>query len=106
LWLKTLDQKNLFVYNCSYSSKLTTTSERENMNVKVKAGVIVAGFLAGSIAISGALRLVAPYITPEIAGNVLMFGSMAVLLYVMYILVLDQLKIDAKIQDLVDQKSK
>jgi len=76
------------------------------MNVKVKAGVIVAGFLAGSIAISGALRLVAPYITPEIAGNVLMFGSMAVLLYVMYILVLDQLKIDAKIQDLVDQKSK
>jgi hypothetical protein len=74
------------------------------MNLKVKAGVIVAGFLAGSIALSGALRLVAPYITPEIAGNILMFGSMAVLLYVMYILVLDQLKIDAKIQDLVDKK--
>ena len=76
------------------------------MNIKVKAGLIVAGFLAGSIAISGALKLVAPYITLEIASNILMFGSLAVLLYVMYNLVLDQLKIDAKIQDLVDQKSK
>jgi hypothetical protein len=74
------------------------------MNIKVKAGVIVAGFLAGSIVISGALKLVAPYITLEIASNILMFGSLAVLLYVMYNLVLDQLKIDAKIQDLVDRK--
>ena len=74
------------------------------MNLKVKAGVIVAGFLAGSIALGGVLKLVAPYITPEIAGNILMFGSMAVLLYIMYNLVLDQLKIDAKIQDLVDKK--
>jgi hypothetical protein len=74
------------------------------MNIKVKAGVIVAGFLAGSIAISGALKLVAPYITLEIASNILMFGSLAMLLYVMYNLVLDQLKIDAKIQNLVDKK--
>jgi hypothetical protein len=74
------------------------------MNIKVKAGVIVAGFLAGSIVISGALKLVAPYITLEIASNILMFGSLAVLLYVMYNLVLDQLKIDAKIKNLVDRK--
>ena len=80
------------------------------MNLKVKAGVIVAGFLAGSIALSGALRLVAPYITPEIAGNILMFGSMAVLLYVMYNLILDQLKTSeeyrTKLKSMVDQKSK
>ena len=76
------------------------------MNVKLKAGLIVAGFLAGSIVISGALKLVALYITLEIASNILMFGSLAVLLYVMYNLVLDQLKIDTKIQDLVDRKSK
>jgi len=74
------------------------------MNIKVKAGIIVAGFLAGSIVISGALKLVAPYITLEIASNILMFGSLAVLLYVMYNLVLDQLKIDAKIKNLVDRK--
>ena len=74
------------------------------MNIKVKAGVIVAGFVAGSIVLGGTLTLVAPYITLEIASNILMFGSLAVLLYVMYNLVLDQLKIDAKIQNLVDKK--
>ena len=74
------------------------------MNIKVKAGVIVTGFVAGSIVLGGTLKLVAPYITLEIASNILMFGSLALLLYVMYNLVLDQLKIDAKIQDLVDKK--
>ena len=74
------------------------------MNIKVKAGAVVAGIVVGSIAIGGVLKLVAPYITIEIASNILMFGSLAVLLYVMYNLVLDQLKIDAKIQDLVDKK--
>jgi hypothetical protein len=78
------------------------------MNIKVKAGVIVAGFLAGSIVISGALKLVAPYITLEIASNILMFGSLAVLLYVMYNLVLDQLKTSeqytTKLKSMVDRK--
>ena len=85
------------------------TSERKIMNIKLKAGVIVAGIVAGSIAISGALKLVAPYITLEIAGNILMFGSMAVLLYVMYNLVLDHLKTSEKykntLKSMVDQKS-
>jgi uncharacterized membrane protein len=74
------------------------------MNIKVKAGLIVAGFVAGAIAVGSALKLAAPYITLEIASNILMFVSLAVLLYVMYNLVLEQLKIDAKIQELVDRK--
>ena len=80
------------------------------MNIKVKAGLIVAGIVAGSIALSGALKLVAPYITLEIAGNILMFGSMVVLLYVMYNLILEQLKTSekykTKLESMVDQKSK
>jgi len=99
-----VDQKSLFIYNCSYSSKLMTTSERKIMNIKLKAGVIVAGIVAGSIALSGAMKLVAPYITLEIAGNILMFGSLAVLLYVMYNLVLTNLETSKKYKDMVDQK--
>ena len=76
------------------------------MNLKVKAGVIVAGIVAGSMAISGALKLVASYITPEIAFNIMMFGSIAVLLYAMYNLVLTNLETSKKYKDLVDQKSK
>jgi hypothetical protein len=78
------------------------------MNIKVKAGVIVAGILAVSIAMSGALKLVAPYITLKIASNILMFGSLAVLLYVMYNLILEQLKTSEKyknkLKSMVDQK--
>ena len=78
------------------------------MNIKVKAGVIVAGIVAGSIAISGALKLVAPYITPEIAFNIMMFGALAILLYTMYGLVLTNLetseKYKNKLKDMVDQK--
>jgi hypothetical protein len=80
------------------------------MNLKVKAGAIVAGILVASMAVGGALKLVAPYITPEIASNILMFGSLAVLLYVMYNLILDHLKTSeeykTKLKSMVDQKSK
>jgi threonine/homoserine/homoserine lactone efflux protein len=80
------------------------------MNIKVKAGVIVASIVAVAIAVSGALKLVAPYITLEIASNILMVGSMAVLLYIMYNLILDNLKTSEKyknkLKSMVDQKSK
>jgi len=78
------------------------------MNIKAKAGLIVAGIVAVSIAISSALSLVAPYITLEIASNILMFGSLAVLLYAIYNLILEQLKTSEKyknkLKSMVDQK--
>jgi hypothetical protein len=78
------------------------------MNIKVKAGVIVAGMLAVSMIVSGALKLVAPYITLELASNILMFGSLALLLFIMYNLVLDYLKTSEKyknkLKSMVDQK--
>jgi hypothetical protein len=84
------------------------TPERKNMNIKAKAGLIVAGIVAVSIAISSALSLVAPYITLEIASNILMFGSLALLLFIMYNLVLDYLKTNEKyknkLKSMVDQK--
>ena len=78
------------------------------MNIKVKAGVIVAGMVAVSIVVSGALKLVAPYITLELASNILMFGSLALLLFIMYNLVLDYLKTSEKyknkLKSMVDKK--
>ena len=81
------------------------------MNIKIKAGVIVAGMVTVSIAMSGALKLVAPYITPEIAVNILIFGSLAILLYTMYNLILSQLEIDQRydktlnnLKNIVDKK--
>jgi hypothetical protein len=78
------------------------------MNIKVKAGVLVAGMLAVSIVVSGALKLVAPYITLELASNILMLGSLALLLFIMYNLVLDYLKTNEKyknkLKSMVDQK--
>ena len=81
------------------------------MNIKVKAGLIVAGIIAGSIALSGALKLVAPYITPEIAFNIMTFGSIAILLYVMYNLILSKLEMDDRhnktlnnLKNIVDKK--
>jgi len=78
------------------------------MNIKIKAGAIVASMVAVSIVVSGALKLVAPYITLELASNILMFGSLALLLYIMYNLVLDHLKTSEKyknkLKSMVDQK--
>ena len=81
------------------------------MNIKVKAGVIVAGIVVGSIATGSALKLVAPYLTPEIAVNILIFGSLAILLYTMYNLILSQLEIDQRydktlnnLKNIVDKK--
>jgi hypothetical protein len=81
------------------------------MNLKLKAGLIVAGILAVSIAMSGALKLVAPYITLEIAVNILIFGSLTILLYSMYNLILSQLEMDQRydktlnnLKNIVDKK--
>jgi hypothetical protein len=64
--------------------------------------------VAVSIVVSGALKLVAPYITLELASNILMFGSLALLLFIMYNLVLDYLKTSEKyknkLKSMVDQK--
>jgi len=81
------------------------------MNIKVKAGLIVAGILVGSIAVSGVLKLVVPYITPKIVFNIVISGSIAVLLYTVYNLILSKLEMDERynktltnLKNLVDKK--
>jgi threonine/homoserine/homoserine lactone efflux protein len=81
------------------------------MNIKVKAGLIVAGILVGSIAVSSVLKLVVPYVTSEIAFNTVMFGSIAILLYTVYNLILSKLEMDERynktlnnLKNLVDKK--
>jgi len=81
------------------------------MNIKVKAGLIVAGILVGSIAVSSVLKLVVPYITPEIVFNIMISGSIVVLLYTVYNLILSKLEMDERynktlnnLKNLVDKK--
>ena len=74
------------------------------MNLKIKAGLIVAGVVAGSIVVSFGLKLVATYITLDTLLNGIMLVAVGVLLYIMYSVILTKLKYDAKIKTMVDSK--
>ena len=74
------------------------------MNLKVKAGSMVAGVVVGSIVVSFGLKLVATYITLDILLNGIMLFAVGILLYTMYSIILTKLKYDAKIKTMVDSK--
>ena len=76
------------------------------MNLKVKAGLIVASIVVGSIAMSSLLKLVSPYITPAIVSNGLMLVSVSILLYTAYDIIVTKLTYDQKLKAMVDQKNK
>jgi uncharacterized protein with PQ loop repeat len=78
------------------------------MNLKLKAGLAVAGVVAGSITLAVGLKLVAPYITPEIAFNALMLIGVSIVLYTLYGIILTNLEIQqkykTKLKEMVDKK--
>jgi hypothetical protein len=74
------------------------------MNIKVKAGLMVAGVVAGSIVVGFGLRLTATYITVETLLNGIMLIVVGILLYTMYSIILTKLKYNAKIKTMVDSK--
>ena len=76
------------------------------MNIKVKAGLIVAGIVAGSLAGSLLLKLVSPYITLAMVSNGLMIASILILLYTAYDIIVTKLTYDQKLKAMVDQKNK
>jgi hypothetical protein len=78
------------------------------MNLKLKAGLAVAGVVAGSITLASGLKLAAPYITPEIVYNGLMLIGVSIVLYTLYGVILTNLEVSEKyknkLNDMVDKK--
>ena len=72
------------------------------MNLKIKAGLIVAGVVAGSIVVSFGLKLAATYINTLLNG--IMLIAIGILLYTMYSIILTKLKYNTKIKAMVDSK--
>ena len=104
-----VDQLIHLAYNCSYSSKLSLTPEKENsMNIKVKAGLEVAGFIAATmVVITGiqiglATAVEAFGIAKVITG--LGFGLMSIAAYVAVSLLYDirvaKLEYRAKLEEM------
>lgn len=74
------------------------------MNLKIKAGLIVAGILAVCAGTVGVLHLALTYIPPEALPMIGMAIMMYILLHLMYDMVLDQLTRKAKIQEMANRK--
>ena len=83
---------------------LITLRKAKNMNIKVKAGLIVAGVVIGSIVVSFGLKLAATYITVDTVLNGIMLIAAGILCYTMYSIILTKLKYNAKIKAMVDSK--
>ena len=72
-----VDQLIHLAYNCSYSSKLSLTPEKENsMNIRVKAASIVAVYAVVSVVTILAIQLAFTYIPIQVMG---MFGALVIL---------------------------
>jgi ABC-type uncharacterized transport system permease subunit len=74
------------------------------MNIKVKAALIVAGIMTAGVTASLATKLAVTYIPVEILIKIAITVICGALLSLLYAIVLNQLKIDAKIKNLVDRK--
>ena len=83
---------------------LITFRKAKNMNLKVKAGLMVTGVVVGSIVVSFGLKLVSIYITVDTLLNGIMLITVGILLYTMYSIILTKLKYNAKIKIMVDSK--
>jgi hypothetical protein len=74
------------------------------MNLKIKAGLVVASVVAISIAASIGLKLVSTYITSAMVLDGVMLVAVGILLYTMYGIILTKFEYDAKIKAMVDSK--
>ena len=74
------------------------------MNLKIKAGLIVAGILSSAIATIIAVRLALTYISLEMLPNLFISAALSIALYTLYSITLDRLKYETKIKEMVDKK--
>lgn len=69
-------------------------------NLKVKAAVMLAGWVGCVFAGIAVVQLLAHYFGSELVVNLLLGGAMAWLLYGVYSLILTKLQWDAKVDEL------
>lgn len=74
------------------------------MNQKLKAGLITAGILAITVVATLAIQLAATYITPEMIPFILTAAGMGLCIYVMYSLILTQIRDQDEIKSMIDKK--
>ena len=70
------------------------------MSLKLKALLILAGFMAGTVAAAGLVHYIAHNVTAETIQTAFSVGIMGVLLYTVYGLILSKLEHDKKIDEI------
>jgi len=70
------------------------------MSLKLKALLILAGFMAGTVAAAGLVHYIAHNVSVETIQTAFSVGIMSVLLYTVYGLILSKLEHDKKIDEI------
>jgi uncharacterized protein with PQ loop repeat len=70
------------------------------MNIKVQAGLVVAGIIATSVAVVTLLKLVVTNISPETMPMILIFLALGIAVYTLYGIALAQLKYEEKLKEI------
>lgn len=70
------------------------------MNIKVKAGLVVAGIIATSVAVVTLLKLVVTYISPETMPLILVSVVLGIAVYTLYSIALAQLTYEEKLKQM------
>jgi hypothetical protein len=91
-----VDHKFKFIYNCSYSSKFNYLSESKNINLKIKAVLIVVGIIATATVAALAFKLAITYIPVESITKIVAGLVIGILLYTGYSIILSKLAIDER----------
>jgi len=91
----TVDQKLVICYN----SGIQTKKERK-MNIKLRAALQTAGILAVITSISIGVQLLLAGLTADEISKILSVGSITLLVYCMYQLVLSRLEYTQKVDEI------
>ena len=70
------------------------------MNIKVKAGLVVAGIIATSVTVVTLLKLVITYISSETMPLILVSLALGIAIYTLYSIALAQLTYEEKLKQL------
>ena len=70
------------------------------MNIKVKAGLVVAGIIATSVTVVTLLKLVITYISSETMPLILVSLALGLAIYTLYSIALAQLTYEEKLKQL------
>ncbi len=70
------------------------------MNIKVKAGLVVAGIIATSVTVVTLLKLVITYISSETMPLILVSLALGIAIYTLYSIALAQLTYEEKLKEI------